>query len=195
MLINGLSERIRNGDQEAENDFFSHYGEKIETIIRTRLGVNNPDWEDVCSEIKTALLINLREGKFNPEKGKLSSYIHGVAHNKLKDYYKSQKKKKNHLQILNPEEIRDPAGQNTDLEQKELRVILTRVINELKEKYKKVIFLRYYQGLSILEIADKLEIESRRVSERINYANKLIRKQCKKINFLSIFWDNLLIYQ
>ncbi len=72
---------------------------------------------------------------------------------------------------------------------------MTRVINELKEKYKKVIFLRYYQGLSILEIADKLEIESRRVSERINYANKLIRKQCKKINFLSIFWDNLLIYQ
>lgn len=193
-VINGLSELIRHGDHEAENDFFSHYGEKIDAIISTRLGVNNPDWEDVCSEIKTAILIKLREGMYDPEKGNLSSYIHGIALNKLKDYYKSQKKKKDHLQILNPEEIQEPANEKTDMEKEELRIILQNVLGSLKDKYKKVIYLRYYQELTIPEIADQLQIESRRVSERINYANKLIRKQCKKKNLLSIFWHNLLIY-
>ncbi len=186
-VIDGLAERIRNGGQGAENELFSYYGEKIALIVKVRLDVNNPDWEDVCSEIKTAILIKLREGKYDPEKGKLSSYIHGIALNKLKDYYKSQKKKIDHLHILNPEEIQVPADEKTVMEQEELSVILRKVINKLNDKYKKVIYLRYYKDLSIQEISDQLQIESRRVSERINYANKLIRKQFKKMNLFQYF--------
>ena len=181
------AERIRHGDKAAESELFSYYGVRIATTVKIRLGINNPDWEDVCSEIKTAILIKLREGVVDPKKGNLSSYFHGVALNKIKDYYKSEKKKKKHLQTPYSEEIPDPVDQKSELEMEELKRLIRKVINNLNEKYKDVIYLRYYQGLSIQEIATQLQIESRRVSERINYANKLIRKQCKKMDLFSIF--------
>jgi RNA polymerase sigma-70 factor, ECF subfamily len=175
-----LAERIFHGDQSAEQELFLDFGDKIAFIVQTRLGINNQDLEDICSEIKTAILIKLREGIYKPDKGSLSAYIYGIALNKIKDYYKSEKKRKNLFHSQIQEEIPIPDEDKTELEKQELQFIMRTIISSLKKKYKEVIYLRYYEGLSIPEIADQLQIEPRRVSERIHYAIKLLQKKCLK---------------
>lgn len=56
-------------------------------------------------------------------------------------------------------------------------------LSKLDNKYQEVLLLRVYDELSIEEIANKIGIEKRRVSERINYALKLILKELKKQNY------------
>ncbi|MDP2363750.1 MAG: sigma factor-like helix-turn-helix DNA-binding protein, partial [Ignavibacteria bacterium] len=53
----------------------------------------------------------------------------------------------------------------------------------LDEKYKEVLLLRIYEEQSIDEISENIGIEKRRVSERINYALKLLLKEFKKQNY------------
>ena len=50
---------------------------------------------------------------------------------------------------------------------------------KLKPKYKEVLFLYYYRDLSREEVARRLRISPRRVSERVNYAQKLLKKHLK----------------
>jgi RNA polymerase sigma-70 factor (ECF subfamily) len=53
-------------------------------------------------------------------------------------------------------------------------------IEKLKPKYKEILYLYYYKELSRAEVADKLGISPRRVSERVNYAQKLLKRVMKK---------------
>ena len=66
-----------------------------------------------------------------------------------------------------------------ELENKEMAELLEKTIKKLKPKYRKVLYLYYYKGLSRKEVAQKLEISPRRVSERVDYAQKLLRKLIK----------------
>ena len=56
-------------------------------------------------------------------------------------------------------------------------------MKRLKQKYREILLLRIYEEKSIEEISEHLKIERRRVSERINYAFKLLLKECKKENY------------
>ena len=52
-------------------------------------------------------------------------------------------------------------------------------IKKLKPKYREVLYLYYYKDLSMEEVAEKLGISPRRVSERVNYSQKLLKKLIK----------------
>jgi len=49
----------------------------------------------------------------------------------------------------------------------------------LKPKYRDVLYFYYYQELSREEVAARLGISPRKVSELVNYALKLLRKEMK----------------
>ena len=51
--------------------------------------------------------------------------------------------------------------------------------------------MRYFQELSIQEISQITGLAPKRISERIHYALKLMKSECKKFNLFSIF--NLLM--
>lgn len=168
---NNLIDRIKNGDSSAETELITHYRDRIIAIVQQRIDTNNLYWEDICSEIQTAMLIRLRQGKYKPDKGSLSSYIYGIALNKIRDYFKEEKKQRS---ILDNQSLDKLADQSKH----ELPEKIREAIKTLKIKYKEVIYLRFYEGKSIAEIADHLQIESKRVSERIHYAITLLQKKC-----------------
>lgn len=191
-----LLTRIKNGDKEAESELVIKYGDKISFIIRRRIGWHHEDCDDLYQDAMLAVLESLRDGKFNQRKGgSLESYIYGITQNKLKDYFKYQKKQ----EVVKNSPIKDSESviygeTELKLENKELRKILRNGIAKLKDKYRKVLFLRYFKEYSITEISDHLGIPTRRVSERINYAIKLLKKECDKGNFFSILFSPFLIY-
>jgi len=178
--------RIAYGDSEAENYLFSCFNERIQFLVRVRSRGNIPvqDQEDIISEIQQAILLNLRKGRFDPEREKpLEAYIAGIASNIVGQYFRKLKREKNNVDIDLQHHVENPGNILSDLIDEERREKLKNYLQRLKQKYKEALVLRIYENKSIEEIATQLNLDRRRVSERINYAFKLLLKECKKDNY------------
>jgi len=189
-----LAERIRTGDATAEQELFLRFGPRIAAKVKYQLSGRPGEQEDVTSEVYIAVLRSIRKGYFDPEKGiTLGSYIYGVVRNKLKDYFKSEKRKPA-TSSMAVEEIDIPYFQKLELEKEELRKVLRTLLDNLDPKYGEVLHLKFYEELTVAEISKKMGIEPRRVSERLHYALTLLRKSVKKSGYFSISLLFCLIY-
>ena len=196
MLVNeedkNLANKISSGDTEAENYLFTRFKEKIQFLVRIRLKKKIPteDQEDIVSEIMKAVMLSLRRGSFNAELGKpLEAYIAGIASNIVGQYFRKVKKLKEEIDIDLVKNIPNNENSLSELVREERNNKLQGYLQKLKPKYKEVLLLRIYENKSIDEISNILNIEKRRVSERINYAFKLFLKECKRDNYFQYYDD------
>jgi RNA polymerase sigma-70 factor (ECF subfamily) len=80
-----------------------------------------------------------------------------------------------------PQHLVKPVEEN--LMAKERSAALHAAINRLKEKYKTVIVLRYYEQLSYNEMAGILNIEEKKIKSRLFDARQLLRDYLQKCDF------------
>lgn len=186
--IKNLVERISSGnDRKAEAALFDRYGPRIERKVNYYLGQNNPHSSDIINDAKMAVLVSLRKGMFDvSQEVPLGSYIYAITKNKITDYYKERKDDR----TVTLDDAKDPS-KGTDiiaeLERKELRNALRTYLSSLDIKYQEALYLKFYDDLTIPEISEKIGLPPKRVSERIHYALKILKKKCKKEKKLSIF--------
>lgn len=105
----------------------------------------------------------------------LKSFLYTVAHNLIVDEYK--KKKTISLDALQEEEnfdVPEVHEQEQILVKAETNEMLT-FVKELPEKYREVIVMRYVDGLSPSEIADRTGDTENAISVRINRGIKKIQ--------------------
>lgn len=181
-----LTDKIVLGDTDAENRLFLHFKERIEFLVRVRLRnrVSSDDQADIISEARQAILLSLRKGGFDPAKGKpLEAYIAGIVSNVVAMYFRNLSKEKPTADIDSYHSLESPENPLKEIIDSEKKEKLKAALSKLDDKYQEVLLLRIYDELSIEEIANKIGIEKRRVSERINYALKLILKELKKQNY------------
>lgn len=177
-----LAAKIAGGDRQAESELFHRYGSQIKYMARIRLRTNIPphDLEDIIAEIQQAVLVSLRKGSYDPEKGKtLGAYIAGIAYKIVCQYFRKQEKEEA-MQLGLPEGL-PQNSQNSldDMITGERSRKLRKILGRLHPKYEEVLVLRFYDQLGIAEIAARLNMEPRRVSERLNYAFKKLAELCK----------------
>lgn len=183
-----LAERIAAGDPEAEKELFFLFKERIQLLVRIRLRgkAATDDQKDILSEIYQAVLISLRKGGFNPELGKpLEAYIAGITGNVVAQYFRKQKKDAIKVNLDSNNHIENSENILTDIIKNEQKEKIQACLYKIKPKYLEVLILRVYEDKTIDEISNILKIERRRVSERINYAFKLLLKECKKKTFFN----------
>jgi RNA polymerase sigma-70 factor (ECF subfamily) len=181
-----LTDNIVAGDIDAENRLFLHFKERIEFLVRARLRnkVSSDDQQDIMSEAKQAILLSIRKGGFDHSRGKpLEAYIAGIVSNVVAMYFRNLTKEKPTADIDSYHLIESPDNPLTKIIDSEKKEKLRLALSKLDNKYQEVLLLRVYDELSIEEIANKIGVEKRRVSERINYAFKLILKELKKQNY------------
>jgi len=142
--------------------------------IKKYLGHQNPDWEDVVNEIITNVVEKIKKGEFRGESS-IGTFIYTISSRRIVDYIRQKSKTLKHI----PEPKTFPAPE-LEFENKERAKTLADAIKKLKPKYRKILYLYYYKGFSRNEVAEKLGISPRRVSERVDYAQKLLRKIIKK---------------
>lgn len=186
-----LAQQIAGADSQAENELFRRYAEQIKLMVRARLKGKAPraDQEDIVSEIQEALLLSLRKGGYDPATGKtLGAYIAGIAFNIIGQYFR-KKKKASFVEFDARLEAQPDTANDTlsALVESERDAKLRKCLSRLQPQYKEVLLLRIYEQRSIEAIARDLNLERRRVSERIHYAFKLLLKECQKENYFSIF--------
>ena len=142
--------------------------------VKKSIGVQTPDWEDVVNEIMINVVEKLKKGEFRGDSS-VGTFIYTITSRRIIDFIRKKSKVLKHAPEPNPY-----LSPHEHVENIERAQWIADSIKKLKPKYKEVLFLYYYQELSREEVAKKLKISPRRVSERVNYAQKLLRKVMKE---------------
>ncbi len=173
-----LTESARGGDREAFERLFDCHREVVMSML-TRLTGNTYDACDLMQEtfIKAFLNISKYDSRY-----RFSQWIVTIARNTFIDHLRHRDTRDDSLTI-DPTRTSDLAVDNP--EEKiiidEQRREIEHNIDALSRNYKKIIEMRYYQGLSYEEIAEELSIPVGTVKTRLFRAkerlNELINKK------------------
>lgn len=142
--------------------------------VRKALGAQNTDCEDLVSEILSQVLEKIQTGEFRGESS-LGTFVYTITSRRIIDYIREKTRVMKYV----PEPSPFPDPQET-LEIAEMSDRVKKALSRLKPKYREVLYLYYYQELNRDEVAERLGVSTRKVSELVNYALKLIRKELKK---------------
>jgi RNA polymerase sigma factor (sigma-70 family) len=155
------------------NEVVVKYRPVVSFKVKKSLGAQTPDWEDVVNEVITQVIEKVRKGEFRGDSS-IGTFIYTITSRRIVDHIRQ--KTKVLRSVPEPAALPDPCD---SAEHRERARILAEAIQRLKPKFKDVLDLYYYQELSRDEVAERLGISPRRVSERLNYAQRLLRKIMK----------------
>ena len=143
-------ERMREPDFEA---VYQNYYYAIFSFVRSHVEQREAA-QDLTGNIFLAVYKNW--DKFDPEISSVSTWIYCIARNHLKNYYRNKKDEVS-LEALGDgelmESLEDPSQPYRLLE---LREVLAQALNQLPDRDRKVLVLRYFAGRSNQEIAAEL---------------------------------------
>lgn len=148
--------------------------EKLLSFIKSKVEDN-----DEVEEIYQETLISAYEswGRFS-RRSTVLTWLVSIAKHEIADYYRKKKIKVflfsriPWLENLAAEAL----GPEQELLKKELERRVRRVMGEMREEYRQVLKLKYYEGLSVLEIANKLNESTKAIESRLFRARKAFAK-------------------
>ncbi|MBJ8117141.1 MULTISPECIES: sigma-70 family RNA polymerase sigma factor [Bacillus] len=155
------------------DEIMSKYGQEVLQLVYSY--VNNKEIaEDVTQDIfvKCYKSLHTYKGKSN-----VKTWLWRIAINQCKDYIKSWY---NNKVIVTEDEFTFVGSQKESVEQTviqnaEDRELASAVMN-LPIKYREVIYLFYYEELSIKEIATVIEVKENTIKTRLKKAKELLKK-------------------
>ncbi|MGB4704555.1 MAG: sigma-70 family RNA polymerase sigma factor [Candidatus Saccharicenans sp.] len=159
--------------EEDLQELIVRYRPIITFRVRKALGAQNTDCEDLVSEILSQVVEKIQTGEFRGESS-LGTFVYTITSRRIIDYIRE----KTRVMKYAPEPEPYPDPQET-LEVVEMSEKVKKALSRLKPKYREVLYLYYYQELNREEVAARLGVSPRKVSELVNYALKLIRKELK----------------
>ena len=166
---------MKKGNKDLDLDaIVAKYRPVVSFRVKKSIGVKTPDWEDVVNEIMINVVEKLKKGEFRGESS-IGTFIYTITSRRIIDFIRKKSKVLKHAPEPNPY-----VSPHEHVENRERAQWIANSIEKLKPKYKEILYLYYYQELSREEVAKKLNISPRRVSERVNYAQKLLRKVMKE---------------
>ncbi len=175
-----LIERIKNGDARAKEELIRKYYPRIKNLVEMKLGRDNDQFDDIIHEVIVAVFEGI-SSRFDTSKSvSLGSYIYKITTNKISDLFKEKKKKSEFHADIDVESLIQMTDTEFKLEQMELQQEIQQALYSLKKKYRTVLYLRYVEELSISQISEKIKLPPRRVSERIHYALRLLKRKIEK---------------
>jgi len=138
--------------------------------VKKALGGGNPDWEDVTNEILLQVIEKVRSGEFRGESS-IGTFIYTVTSRRIVDYIRQK------TRILKgaPDAGILPDPQE-EVEREERAKRLGEAVRGLKPRFRDVLYLYFYKEKTREEVARELGITPAKVSERVNYAQKLLKK-------------------
>lgn len=151
------------------------YSPIISFTIRKALGHQYPDWEDLVQEVLTQVISKLQKGEFRGECS-LGTFIYTITKRRIIDCLRQKSK----ASIEKIGEVASFANPEDDLLKKERAEIISRALFKLKPKFREILYLYYFKELSREEVAARLGLSVRQVSERLYYAQKVLARSLRK---------------
>lgn len=162
--------KIEQEDSLNIEEVVAKYRPIISFKVKKSIGAHTPDWEDIVNEILLNVIEKIEKSEFRGESS-IGTFIYTITSRRIIDHIRQKSKVLKHAP--EPKPYSSPVERVEDEERAE---VMAQLLSKLKPKYKEVLYLYYFRDLSREEVATHLNITPRRVSERVNYAQKLLRK-------------------
>lgn len=180
--------RIKNGDKVAFELVFYRYRGKLYDFIRHSLPVDE-DAESIVQEIFTKIWADRH--KLDPSKS-LNAFLYTIARNEIFGHLRKLLVRRKHLEKLNSSLKESAETPDKQFEYAELYVLVSKLIEAMPEKRRKIFVLSRDEGLSYREIATQLGISENTVDSQIRKALAYLKENLrKKMSLILIFMPHV----
>ncbi len=164
-------------DPELFAALVDRYVPKLTRYIRRRSLATSDDIDDLLQNIFIKIYRNINEYDSSLL---FSSWIYRIAHNEMIDWYRREKRRATLSLDDDAHDIVSKLVSDDDhtkrFSNEEQKQYVIRTLNELDEKYKEILLLRFFEDKSYEEIGDILKLPAGTVAVRINRAKKQLQK-------------------
>ena len=169
-----LMQAVCMGGRSAYQNLVKRHINSISHFAYRILG-NQKDTEDITQEVFLRLWTNAQ--KWEPEKSKLTTWLHRIAHNLCIDYLR----KHGRMQIqdsFDDEAINSPQKNEKSIDEKNSEMkLLNEAISSLPENQRNALSLCHYQGFSNKEAAAIMSISVKALESAIARARRSLREK------------------
>lgn len=131
-------------------EIYNQYHDKVQWFIQEKVG-DKFLAEDLCSEVFIKVLN--KYDSFDDTKSSVSTWIFTIARNTLIDYYRGRK-----VFEEVPEELANESDIDEEICNNETLDELASALEKLDERERDIVIFRYYSGLTLKDIAEKMDI-------------------------------------
>lgn len=170
---NRIINRCQAGDKEAFQELIAKYHPYVYRFL-----VKITDDEDISQDLTQETFIKVIRNidKFDINgSAKFSTYIITLCRNCYIDYYRKSRKTMSDV-LIDENLMADEAGIEEMVIDKELNQEVERELEQLPEEQRIAIRLKYIEGLTLKEIAEKMGVESKTIKSRIHNGIVKLRK-------------------
>ncbi len=157
--------------------FFQENYERVVGYTYKKIG-NFQDAEDLASEV--FLYCQTHYESYDPEKSSLTTWLYMVVNSRIKNHYRDAKTNVDldSLSGILPDDSRD---MDACIYLEQVRTVIRKALQKLPERQKKLIELRYFQGLSGNEIAQVMNMTPGNVRVQLSRALDAMEPLCKDL--------------
>ena len=174
--------RLSQGEEKAFEQLYFLFSEKIYHISR-KMDLSHEDAEGVVQEVLLKIWKN--RSKLDPELS-INAYLIAIVRSLVIKKAKKDARFFAFQQYKIPllQQISSP-GADDELIFSEFSQLTKEIIEQLPPAQKKIFQLRYFENLSVAEIADQLNISKRTVENQIFRATSSVREKLSKLKIIS----------
>lgn len=139
------------GEQFSKEQIYEDYRDKVFAYIKNHVN-SITDAEDLCEDVFVKIFEKI--DTYDEKKARLSTWIYSITSNTVIDFYRTS-----HIHSEIPEDLSDEKSSIEEdyLNQENLEV-LAKALRELPQEQMDIIVLRYYKGLTLQEVAEKMSL-------------------------------------
>lgn len=168
------------GDQRAFDEVYSRYSQPLFGYFMKLLARDKEKCEDMVHDLFAKII---RKPDYFDVNRSFRTWVYSVASNMCKNEYKRMAVRKNVKNDIEPAEfIQSSSDTLKTVHEKSFSDSLHHELNKMDEKHKSVFVLRHFDGFSMKEIAEALEINEGTVKSRLFYATKSLAGTLKQFN-------------
>lgn len=174
-----LVKKYANGDSDAFDTLLARYQQKIYSYILF-LVHDDEVADDLFQETFMKAIVTIRQGRY-VESGRFSAWLTRIAHNLVIDKYRQDRNSNvisndaSDADLFNDASLSDITVEMKMITEQSLTDV-GRLLKELPDNQKEVLYMRFYQDLSFKEIADATGVSINTALGRMRYGLINLRK-------------------
>jgi RNA polymerase sigma-70 factor (family 1) len=166
-----LLSSLQQGSKPAFSEIYRRYSRHLFLLAYQKVGIR-----EVCEDILQDVFSALWAKKDTLQPGKsLKGYLEGILRHKVVDYYRISCRRLRHLDAL-IELLDQPEAPLTEvLHAKQQESALQDHIQALSDRVRTIFLLSRYEGLSVEDISQRLQLSNQTVRNQLSKALKTLR--------------------
>lgn len=156
------------------------YEKRLLSYIMRISGFSKEDAEDVLQEVFLKIYVNLNS--FD-NKLKFSSWVYRIAHNETVSSHRKKKARPQGVMDLDDEFLNNLASDlrtDSHIDARYLRGEVKKILEQMDQKYREVLILRFWEDKDYGEISDILKKPMGTVATLISRAKRIFQKEIEK---------------